>query len=257
LSQSLSYWDALGRWWQGQSLAGMRVWGLEMLWWGRIGKILQFTGGLAAIIDVIGPERIVAWGLQLRERQVEPARRSFAQSWRARWQTFQEYRSHELTTLVQLREPDDGEALLYTMYPELRPVYDEDERWDRLSEDARRATEASGCSFLFGGFTVFGGVVLMLWWQPVVPSPVPWWGMALLIVAGIALAVVVTLVVGMINDALPVIILLARRAWAVMAYYLLVVPAVRVLRGPQPDRSLRAVGVALVVVGFSFDLLAT
>lgn len=257
MAQSLSYWEAVGRWWQGQSLAGMRLWGFDMLWWGRIGKILQFTGGLAAIIDVIGPERIAAWGRQLRERQVEPARHSFAQSWRARWQTFHEFRSHELTTIVQLREPDAGEALYYAMYPEAQPVYDEPERRDRLPEDARRATEASGCGTLFGLFGVLGGVVLVLWWQPVVPSSLPWWGTALLIITSVPLAVVVALAFGWVTDTIPVLVHLMRRAWAVGAYSLLVVPALLVLRGPQPDRSLRAVGVALVVVGFSFDLLAT
>jgi len=40
------------------------MWGLPILWWGRIGKILQFSGGAVVVLDLIGPERIV----QLAER---------------------------------------------------------------------------------------------------------------------------------------------------------------------------------------------
>ena len=38
-----------------------------MTWWGRAGKIFQFLGGLAVILDLVGPDRLRAWGAQLRE----------------------------------------------------------------------------------------------------------------------------------------------------------------------------------------------
>ncbi|MEU8638225.1 hypothetical protein AB0C38_39095 [Amycolatopsis sp. NPDC048633] len=47
------------------------------------------------------------------------------------------------------------------------------------------------------------------------------------------------------------------RAWPLLVYGLLVRPPLLLLRGPQPDRSLRVIGVLLVVAGFGFDLLAS
>lgn len=50
---------------------------------------------------------------------------------------------------------------------------------------------------------------------------------------------------------------LLARAWPLVVYGLFVRPPLVLLRGPQPDRSLRVIGVLLVVVGFAFDLLAS
>ncbi|MEU0515594.1 hypothetical protein [Amycolatopsis sp. NPDC006125] len=56
--QTIGYWDAWWAWWHGRSLAGYEMWGLPTLWWGRIGKLLQFAGGLIAVLDLIGPARL-------------------------------------------------------------------------------------------------------------------------------------------------------------------------------------------------------
>ncbi len=34
------------------------LWGVEILWWGRIGNIIQFVGALMVIAELIGPERL-------------------------------------------------------------------------------------------------------------------------------------------------------------------------------------------------------
>jgi hypothetical protein len=56
--QSVSYWEAWSLWWSGQKVDGMRMWGVPLLWWGRVGKVMQFGGGLIAILDLIGSERL-------------------------------------------------------------------------------------------------------------------------------------------------------------------------------------------------------
>jgi hypothetical protein len=45
------------------------MWGLRILWWGRIGKVLEFLGGALVIVDLIGPERFRILALRVRVRQ--------------------------------------------------------------------------------------------------------------------------------------------------------------------------------------------
>ena len=42
-------------------MADISIWGVPVLLIGRIGKIVQYTGGLVAILDIIGPERLQDW----------------------------------------------------------------------------------------------------------------------------------------------------------------------------------------------------
>lgn len=58
-------WEAWSHWFAGQPLGDARLWGMPILWWGRIGKLAQFAAGLAVVLDLIGPERLRAWGQQL------------------------------------------------------------------------------------------------------------------------------------------------------------------------------------------------
>ncbi|GAB2749838.1 hypothetical protein GCM10027174_25380 [Salinifilum aidingensis] len=53
----VGYWEAWGLWWSGTKLEDFAMWGLPLLWWARIGKLLQFTGGAVVVLDLIGPER--------------------------------------------------------------------------------------------------------------------------------------------------------------------------------------------------------
>jgi hypothetical protein len=78
--QTVSFWQAWGLWFDGRSVSGFRLWGLPVLWWGRIGKLGQFTGGLVAIIDIVGVARITAWGERLRARPIEGHRRTLAET---------------------------------------------------------------------------------------------------------------------------------------------------------------------------------
>lgn len=265
--QTVSYWEAWLLWWQGESLQHRQMAGLSMLSWGRIGKIAQFAGGLATIIDIVGPDRIAEWGRALQQRRIHAEKKTFAASWRNRRTTFQELKDFDLTTLVQLRAQqghgpystlDPGEQLYYDMYPENRPEYDAPERHERMSEDARRAESHSGWTFAILLVLLIASLIAAgFWLHARFPGSMPWWGYVLAIPLGIALAVVLALVFGFLSTGLPVATNLVARAWPIAAYYLLVKPLLLILRGPQPDRSLRVVGVLMVTIGFSFDLLAT
>ncbi|WP_106186430.1 hypothetical protein [Umezawaea tangerina] len=68
---------------------------------------------------------------------------------------------------------------------------------------------------------------------------------------------ILPLVLVAVFTAVGLLVNLAARFWPVAVYHALVVPPLVLLRGPQPDRSPRVLGILLVVVGFVFDLLAT
>lgn len=55
-------------WWTGQKLAEtQQLWGISMLWWSRIGKILQVCAGLLVVIDLFSPDKLRARGVAARE----------------------------------------------------------------------------------------------------------------------------------------------------------------------------------------------
>jgi len=65
--QSVSYWEAWSLWWAGQKVDGMLMWDVPFLWWGRVGMLMQFGGGLIAILDLIGSERLKSAADETRE----------------------------------------------------------------------------------------------------------------------------------------------------------------------------------------------
>ncbi len=63
----MSLWDLWQEWASGNSTLGFELWGVEMVWWGRIGKILQLVGALTVLVEVVGTERLLRTGAALRE----------------------------------------------------------------------------------------------------------------------------------------------------------------------------------------------
>lgn len=54
--------EVVSQWLSGRKVDdNLVVLGLEMIWWGRIGKVLAFLGGGTIILDIIGPERVTEW----------------------------------------------------------------------------------------------------------------------------------------------------------------------------------------------------
>jgi hypothetical protein len=61
-------------WLAGHDITHLRLLGIEVLWWGRIGKALEFLGGLTVVIDLLGRARMTAFHTALRRKR----RRFFA-----------------------------------------------------------------------------------------------------------------------------------------------------------------------------------
>ncbi|MBN6034432.1 hypothetical protein [Amycolatopsis sp. 195334CR] len=70
LVEAWRQWNA-----ENPALKDMRLWGTQILWWGRIGKIAMFVSGLVLVLDIIGPERM----RRVTERPGASARRLMAQ----------------------------------------------------------------------------------------------------------------------------------------------------------------------------------
>lgn len=49
----VGYWEAWACWWSGVPLEDAVLWNLPMLWWARIGKLLQFAGGIVVVLDLL------------------------------------------------------------------------------------------------------------------------------------------------------------------------------------------------------------
>ncbi len=45
------------------------LWGHRMIWWSRLGKIMQLCGGLSIVFEIIGVERINAFGVRFGLRR--------------------------------------------------------------------------------------------------------------------------------------------------------------------------------------------
>ncbi|MFG1949314.1 hypothetical protein [Nonomuraea sp. NPDC048826] len=60
--------DVIATWLDGRTTTQMELWGLGIVWWGRIGKGLLFAGGLAVVIDLLDAGKLRAHGLLTKQR---------------------------------------------------------------------------------------------------------------------------------------------------------------------------------------------
>jgi hypothetical protein len=73
-------WQA---WFQGEQVQAAQLWGWTVLRWGRLGKAMEFVAGLVVVIDLLDPDKLRRRGAAARERlrqrksQAQAARRMF------------------------------------------------------------------------------------------------------------------------------------------------------------------------------------
>ena len=64
----MTFFNAWHLWWQGSLTRDFNLYGLGLLWWGRIGKAVAFIGALTVVLDLIGPDRLRAWGKKVHAK---------------------------------------------------------------------------------------------------------------------------------------------------------------------------------------------
>lgn len=57
--------DAWKLWATGVSVADYELWGLQILWWGRIGKFVQLIAAITIIAEIIGAKNLREFGRSL------------------------------------------------------------------------------------------------------------------------------------------------------------------------------------------------
>jgi len=71
--------QALSLWWQhGEIPKDFAVWGQYVMFWDRLGKILEIVGVLAVAVDVMGAERLATIAAELRHWSQDPENRPLA-----------------------------------------------------------------------------------------------------------------------------------------------------------------------------------
>ncbi|MGB3491584.1 MAG: hypothetical protein WBA57_02565 [Elainellaceae cyanobacterium] len=63
---NVSLIEAWKIWFSGDLPANTILWGISVLWWERIGKLMQVLGAATIIADIIGPEKIRSFGTSLQ-----------------------------------------------------------------------------------------------------------------------------------------------------------------------------------------------
>jgi hypothetical protein len=61
----VTYFEAWSLWFSGQLTDNHTLWGLQILWWGRFGKLLAFISALVIVVDIIGAEKLRKAGAKL------------------------------------------------------------------------------------------------------------------------------------------------------------------------------------------------
>ena len=58
----VTLWEAWKLWLSGHQVHDSLLWGVNILWWGRIGKLIQLLAALTIIAEIIGPQRLRSFG---------------------------------------------------------------------------------------------------------------------------------------------------------------------------------------------------
>ncbi|MEU8818749.1 hypothetical protein [Actinoplanes sp. NPDC048796] len=258
------WWDAVALWRSGDPMDPAALCGYSILWWGRLGKILQFAAGLTVVLDLAGPERLRGIGQRAEERLGRTSLRALPSRVRGQFSSTQ-------TAMVWVAAVPAwlfGVALpFYWMQVTVL-------KWDRAFAFWASLTTAASIAlirvprvgwFLCVSISVAVYVVGyvkhgmpdyddMAWWQKGLLSQE---GSDYLFLVGALIALVAGVVLfGILAGALIIVLSLAT------SLYLVTVMGVSrsaewTLNNANPGHALRYAAFALFLLGFHFDLLAS
>jgi hypothetical protein len=75
MDQDISVLQAVTLWFTGELPKQLTMWGHPLIFWDRLGQVMEFVGALAVVVDLLGEERLSAIASELREWAQDPAMR--------------------------------------------------------------------------------------------------------------------------------------------------------------------------------------
>jgi hypothetical protein len=75
MDHDISLIQALALWVEGDIPRHVTVWGHSLVFWDRLGHVMEFIGAFAVVVDIMGAERLSAIATELREWTRDPAMR--------------------------------------------------------------------------------------------------------------------------------------------------------------------------------------
>lgn len=127
--EAVDYFDAWARWFDGNEVKNLTMGGIQILWWARIGKLMQFAAGLVIVLDLIGPERLAA-----------AARKLGGYEWGVAKAKIGGLRRRYRIRLLTMRVISQEWAAKKTWQESLRPNYPRTSRLGRMYRRPNRTT---------------------------------------------------------------------------------------------------------------------
>lgn len=207
-----------GQWLNGAVDQNDLLWGTSVLWWGRIGKLMQFAAAWAIVIEIIGPVRLRRWGSSLKEAVPLRFVRSLgtdARQWGGAW----------LLYSIRLFKKDDRRQseLYFQMWGFPALGYS--------ATGVAAATAALSFALNFGELP----------WYALAFSTVGWFFLGMGVIAPLAI--------------LALILILTSATYGVNA--LIIMPIAVALESPYLAKLAQVLSLAVLLIGFQFDLLAS
>lgn len=219
------YAAAWSLWSEGLLGADYLLWGVAVLWWARIGKIVSAVSALTIILEIIGPDRLRIFGSRLRT--------NINFRWAAR-------------KIIRLSRT------VTKLFRYLGALLGGDDR--RLDTSLNALVEDSPIMTIFINVLLIGWVILSIRLVDTFLYD-SFWIMKLFVI-GFTAAVLWLLSI-IILIAVYALISLLFTFGALAINTLVLKPMVWVLERPDLNAKVRIISVALLVIGFHFDLLSS
>jgi hypothetical protein len=72
MDQDISVLQAVTLWFTGETSKHLTLWGHPLVFWDRLGQVMEFVGALAVVIDLLGADRLSVIASELREWTQDP-----------------------------------------------------------------------------------------------------------------------------------------------------------------------------------------
>jgi hypothetical protein len=230
------------------------LWGHNVAWWGRVGKVLELFAGLAVLAEIIGAERLRAFGDATKHRLAVLTSRSFLEHLvlRPTWFGLRLVASIiGLTTTI---------AFLRFVLRKRWPRLDLRQRLEVLRSTritSPRQVGSAATGFVLSPWFIVAGYGMAVLTTLIAPGgdPVDPQGTA---VGSIAFGVIYAVLFLTATLAIWLgLLMLVLTPLLFLGYHAVIRPFAWALEQPHLEQHVKVLSVLLLVAGFHFDLLST